>query len=165
MCRLRGGWTLRQRQAWCSSRPRWLASTYCRCRIPRQTRPRRRRVLHKTPGTQTLVDRKIGRSGDCCQIRRVQIDGAGGTVIHRSSIHNILSIYQSANPPILQCLANTRVAPLLSNDMTSYACGFVPGYSIPGEPTGMPPTAIPRIAGFSFNIRWTSAAGTCPSTT
>ena len=48
---------------------------------------------------------------------------------------------------------------------TSYACAFVPGYSMPGEPTGMPPTAIPTIAGFSFNILWTSAAGTCPSTT
>ena len=33
----------------------------------------------------------------------------------------------SANPPILQCLANTRVAPLLSNDMTSYGCGFRAG--------------------------------------
>src|SRR6185369_3073100 len=36
--------------------------------------------------------------------------------------------------------------------------------SIPGDPTGMPATAMPAIGGFSLSMRWMSSAGTCPST-
>ena len=44
-------------------------------------------------------------------------------------------------------------------------CAFMPGTSMPGDPIGIPGTAMPAIAGRSFSSRWTSAAGTCPSTT
>jgi hypothetical protein len=57
-------------------------------------------------------------------------------------------------------LANTRVAPLVSNAITSYGSAFAPGISIPGEPTGIPPTANPAIGGRSFSSRCTSDAGT-----
>src|SRR5687768_1655742 len=38
------------------------------------------------------------------------------------------------------------------------------GDSMPGEPIGMPGTAIPATFCFSFSSRFTSVAGTCPST-
>ena len=56
--------------------------------------------------------------------------------------------------------AYTDMRPSRVNAMTSYLSAGRPGVSMPGEPEGMPGTAMPRIFGFSDIIFLIRSAGT-----
>jgi hypothetical protein len=68
-----------------------------------------------------------------------------------------------ARPAPRYRFAYTAVLPVESNVTTSY--GSLRGPSMPGEPIGMPGTAIPFTFGRSFRSLAMTSAGTCPSTT
>jgi len=56
-------------------------------------------------------------------------------------------------------LAKIVCLPSFVNATVLKGC-FLPPCSIPGEPVGIPATAIPAMAGLSSSIRWMSSAGT-----
>lgn len=59
---------------------------------------------------------------------------------------------------------NSTILPSLPNAITSKASTLPSGISIPGEPRGMPGTAIPRMpCGLSISSFATWRIGTCPS--
>ena len=64
-----------------------------------------------------------------------------------------------------QRVSYTETVPLRAKAMMSYGSLRPPGTSMPGEPIGIPGTAIPATCGRSLSSRRMTSAGTCPSTT
>jgi len=69
--------------------------------------------------------------------------------LHCYSASEIIAIAEYSNLSIRETIIHLREAGL---------------DSIPGDPAGIPGTAIPSTRGFSFSSFWITSAGTCPST-